>query len=96
MQRVKFWNKTPWRALFTTRTATVREQAQAQRLSAPTGRLWEEGAQRAAAAMRERGFQSLRNGARALRKYACDASPIWVTVHVGVRLQMKGARDDTL
>eukprot|EP00965_Chrysotila_dentata_P238011 6202244-Pleurochrysis_carterae.AAC.1 len=30
----------------------------------------------------------------ALQKYTYDASPIWGTVHVSVKLQMKGARDD--
>eukprot|EP00965_Chrysotila_dentata_P186439 6156255-Pleurochrysis_carterae.AAC.1 len=45
---------------------------------------------------RERVSKSLRSGARALRKYACDASPIWETVHVSVRSQMKGARDYSL
>eukprot|EP00965_Chrysotila_dentata_P249230 6208793-Pleurochrysis_carterae.AAC.1 len=48
-----------------TRAATVREQAHSRGQSASTGRLWEGGAQRAAAAMRERGFQSLNSGARA-------------------------------
>eukprot|EP00965_Chrysotila_dentata_P003657 120116-Pleurochrysis_carterae.AAC.1 len=79
-----------------TRAATVRERAQARGLSAPTGRLWEGGAQRVAAAMRERGFQNLGCGARALSKYACDATAIWETVHVSTDLHMKGARDDSL
>eukprot|EP00965_Chrysotila_dentata_P001637 54407-Pleurochrysis_carterae.AAC.1 len=30
----------------------------------------------------------------ALRKYACDASPLGGTVHASVKLQMKDARDD--
>eukprot|EP00965_Chrysotila_dentata_P033351 1110322-Pleurochrysis_carterae.AAC.1 len=33
--------------------------------------------------MRKRGIQSLGSGARALRKYACDAAAIyWGTVHL--------------
>eukprot|EP00965_Chrysotila_dentata_P164757 5440345-Pleurochrysis_carterae.AAC.4 len=47
------------------------------------------GAQRAAAAMRKRGFQSLGSGARALRKYACDANALWETVHMCVKLRRK-------
>eukprot|EP00965_Chrysotila_dentata_P193840 6175996-Pleurochrysis_carterae.AAC.4 len=45
------------------------------------------GARRAAAAMRERGFQSSESGARALRKYACEANASWETVHVSVELR---------
>eukprot|EP00965_Chrysotila_dentata_P162970 5381990-Pleurochrysis_carterae.AAC.1 len=40
------------------------------------------------------GSKSLGCGARALRKHACDAIAKRQTVHVRVRLQMKGARDD--
>eukprot|EP00965_Chrysotila_dentata_P219287 6191042-Pleurochrysis_carterae.AAC.1 len=46
-------------------------------------------AKRAAAAMRERGFQSLVSGARTLRKYACDADAIRETVHMSVKLRRK-------
>ena len=40
---------------------------------------------------RERVSKNLRSAARALRKYACDAMPKRRTVHVSVKLQMKGA-----
>eukprot|EP00965_Chrysotila_dentata_P233866 6199844-Pleurochrysis_carterae.AAC.7 len=83
-----------------TRAATVREEAQARGPGAPTGVGGSgQGAQRAATAMRERGFQNLKSGARALRKYACDANEIWETMHasdeMGVRRQLRelyGAR----
>eukprot|EP00965_Chrysotila_dentata_P061086 2023948-Pleurochrysis_carterae.AAC.1 len=45
---------------------------------------------------RERHSESLGSGVRALRKYACDAIAKRQTVHVISRLQMKGARDDSL
>eukprot|EP00965_Chrysotila_dentata_P239477 6203129-Pleurochrysis_carterae.AAC.1 len=54
------------------------------------------GAQWAAAAIASTSSFSLGSGARALRKYACETSRIWETVHVSVGLQMKGARDDSL
>eukprot|EP00965_Chrysotila_dentata_P099589 3292211-Pleurochrysis_carterae.AAC.2 len=44
----------------------------------------------------ERVSKSFRSGARALRKYACNAIAKQHTVHVSVRLLMKGARDDSL
>eukprot|EP00965_Chrysotila_dentata_P153215 5063793-Pleurochrysis_carterae.AAC.2 len=47
------------------------------------------GSQRAAAAMRKRGFQSLGNGARALRKCAFDANANLETVHTSVKLRRK-------
>eukprot|EP00965_Chrysotila_dentata_P085485 2819542-Pleurochrysis_carterae.AAC.1 len=50
------------------------------------------GAERSGAAIASRAFKSLGSGARELRKYACDAIAIRQTVHVSVRLQMKGAR----
>eukprot|EP00965_Chrysotila_dentata_P234314 6200095-Pleurochrysis_carterae.AAC.5 len=60
----------------------VWERARARGLGAPSGRLWERGAQQAAAAMRERGAQSLVSGARALSKYyACDTTAVWEIVH---------------
>eukprot|EP00965_Chrysotila_dentata_P107077 3538223-Pleurochrysis_carterae.AAC.2 len=65
----------------TTSKASVRERAQAQGLSAPTGRAPIGSAQRAATAMRDRAFQSLGSGARALRKYACNSRGNWETVH---------------
>eukprot|EP00965_Chrysotila_dentata_P052881 1753863-Pleurochrysis_carterae.AAC.1 len=40
--------------------------------------------------------RNLGSGARALREYVCDASPKWETVHRSVKLQMKGAREDSL
>eukprot|EP00965_Chrysotila_dentata_P249910 6209142-Pleurochrysis_carterae.AAC.1 len=55
--------------------------AQARGLGPPTGAASVRVAQRTAAAMRERGFQNLGSGARALRKYACNANAIWETVH---------------
>eukprot|EP00965_Chrysotila_dentata_P253385 6211207-Pleurochrysis_carterae.AAC.2 len=68
--------------------AMVWERARARGLGAPTGVApVEQGAQRAAAAMRERGIQSLGDGARALRKYACDATETWETMHVSVNCQ---------
>eukprot|EP00965_Chrysotila_dentata_P076200 2516991-Pleurochrysis_carterae.AAC.1 len=45
---------------------------------------------------RERVSKSFGSGARALRKYACDTIAKQQTVHVSVRLLMKGARDDSL
>eukprot|EP00965_Chrysotila_dentata_P047970 1591146-Pleurochrysis_carterae.AAC.3 len=48
--------------------------AQARGLSASTRAVPIRGAQRAARAMRKRGFQSLVSEARALREYACDAT----------------------
>eukprot|EP00965_Chrysotila_dentata_P237801 6202136-Pleurochrysis_carterae.AAC.1 len=57
-----------------TRAATVRERVQARGLSAPTVVAPVKRAQRAAMAVRERVFQSLGSGARALRKYACGAT----------------------
>eukprot|EP00965_Chrysotila_dentata_P259958 6213740-Pleurochrysis_carterae.AAC.2 len=63
----------------------VWERARARGLGAPTEVGLVEGAQRAAAAMCEQGFQSLGSGARALRKYACDATAIWATMHVNVK-----------
>eukprot|EP00965_Chrysotila_dentata_P135312 4474113-Pleurochrysis_carterae.AAC.1 len=74
----------------------VWERARATGLGAPTGVAPVGGAQRAAMAMRERGIQSLGSGARALRKYACDATAIRGTVHVCTDLLVKGARDDSL
>eukprot|EP00965_Chrysotila_dentata_P261043 6214118-Pleurochrysis_carterae.AAC.5 len=67
----------------------VWERARARGLGAPTGVAPYDGAQRAAAAMRERGFQSLGSGARALRKYVCDATAAWETEHVNVKPQGK-------
>eukprot|EP00965_Chrysotila_dentata_P059790 1983533-Pleurochrysis_carterae.AAC.1 len=58
-------------------------------LGAPTGVAPIEGAQRAATAMRERVFQSLESTARALRKYACDATAMWETVLVNVKPRQK-------
>eukprot|EP00965_Chrysotila_dentata_P053878 1787591-Pleurochrysis_carterae.AAC.1 len=45
-----------------------------------------------------RGLQNLGSEARALRKYACDASPIWEIDRACecVRLQIKDARDNSL
>eukprot|EP00965_Chrysotila_dentata_P233888 6199856-Pleurochrysis_carterae.AAC.6 len=40
--------------------------------------------------------KSLGSGVRALREYACDANANWETMHVNIKLQMKGARDDSL
>eukprot|EP00965_Chrysotila_dentata_P123935 4096576-Pleurochrysis_carterae.AAC.3 len=63
-----------------TRAATVGERAQARGLSVPAGLAPPvKGAQRAVTAMRERGFQSLESGARALRKYACDENALLET-----------------
>eukprot|EP00965_Chrysotila_dentata_P166548 5498773-Pleurochrysis_carterae.AAC.1 len=53
--------------------------AQAQGLGAPTGAAPVRGVERAVATMRERVYQRLGSGARALRKYACDANAIWET-----------------
>eukprot|EP00965_Chrysotila_dentata_P134297 4440864-Pleurochrysis_carterae.AAC.1 len=44
---------------------------------------------------RERSSESLGSGARALRKYACDAMAKRKTVHVRLQL-IKSARDDSL
>eukprot|EP00965_Chrysotila_dentata_P248140 6208174-Pleurochrysis_carterae.AAC.1 len=45
---------------------------------------------------RERVFKNLRSGARALRKYACDATARRQSVHVTeCPLQMKGAREES-
>eukprot|EP00965_Chrysotila_dentata_P178759 5903187-Pleurochrysis_carterae.AAC.1 len=47
--------------------------------------------------LRKQVSKSLESGARALRKYACDgAIARRHIVHVRVRLQMKGARVDSL
>eukprot|EP00965_Chrysotila_dentata_P192503 6175211-Pleurochrysis_carterae.AAC.2 len=77
-----------------TRAATVRERARGAGAKRTYGAALGRGHSAGSGGHRERVFKSLRSGARALRKYACDANAIWETVHVSVRLQMKGARDD--
>eukprot|EP00965_Chrysotila_dentata_P263004 6214733-Pleurochrysis_carterae.AAC.1 len=61
--------------------SAVGEREQARGLSAPTGVALVKGAQRAATAKREGGFQNLGSGARALRKYACDTNTIREIMH---------------
>eukprot|EP00965_Chrysotila_dentata_P218227 6190472-Pleurochrysis_carterae.AAC.1 len=64
--------------------------------SAPTGWL-EEAAHRSAAAIASGVSKNLRSGARAFRKYECNAMQKWVTMHVSQTVkQMKGARDGSL
>eukprot|EP00965_Chrysotila_dentata_P177530 5864514-Pleurochrysis_carterae.AAC.1 len=59
------------------------------------GRAWAvaqgRGAQRSGATIASRVSKSLGSGARALRKCACDAMAKRQTVHVSVKLQVKGA-----
>eukprot|EP00965_Chrysotila_dentata_P044381 1475188-Pleurochrysis_carterae.AAC.1 len=62
---------------------------------APTGWLKEE-AQRSAAVIVSKSSNSSGSGARALREYACDAMQKRGSMHVTVKLQMKGAREDNL
>eukprot|EP00965_Chrysotila_dentata_P227406 6195997-Pleurochrysis_carterae.AAC.1 len=78
--------------IFTIPTVTGQGAAQARALGAPTGPAPVKGAQRAAVAMRERGFQSMGSGARALRKYACEQ-----ICNLGnfACEQRNGTRDDT-
>eukprot|EP00965_Chrysotila_dentata_P060175 1995411-Pleurochrysis_carterae.AAC.3 len=65
-----------------TRLTTVRKQAQARGLGAPTGVATVNNTQRAAtASMREKGFQSLESGARALRKQAYGTTAKRETMH---------------